>query len=79
LSKHAFVTLHLPPPEILTFERILDDFSSIETCEFGKWVRHEIAAKKPAAPPPITAILIELELVFINYSITIEPFSPDAV
>ena len=53
ISIGRWVTLHLPPPETLTLESNLGVFSKIVTSIPGplEW----IAAKYPAAPPPITA------------------------
>jgi hypothetical protein len=46
--------LHRPPPETRTFESNLLVFSSIFTSNAGFKSLQLIAAKNPAAPPPIT-------------------------
>jgi hypothetical protein len=45
--------LHRPPPEIRTLESNLSLFSKIEISKSGYLIARLIAAKKPAAPPPI--------------------------
>lgn len=69
ISKQACVTLHLPPPDTLTFERSLFVFSSIVTCNCGS-IRAAVSAQKnPAAPPPIT-----INFLFIMIKIKIRSF-----
>ena len=58
ILKQALVTLHRPPPETFTLDNNLFDFSNKNTSDFGEDCFAVIAAIKPAAPPPITAILI---------------------
>jgi hypothetical protein len=58
ILKQAFVTLQRPPPDILTFDKTLSDFSNRITSDFGSDDCAVMAAINPAAPPPITAILI---------------------
>ena len=48
------MTLHLPPPEILTFCRTLEDFSKMAILVSGEACSAALMAeKKPAAPPPM--------------------------
>src|SRR5204863_5916634 len=50
--KQACVTLHRPPPEILTLARNSGPFSKIEISSAPPASAKASAAKKPAAPPP---------------------------
>ena len=62
MLKQALVTLHLPPPEIFTLLKTLLDFSKRITSELESDDCAVMAAIKPAAPPPITAILISVQI-----------------
>jgi hypothetical protein len=55
----AFVTLQRPPPDIFTLPKHLEVFSKIKTSASGACILEEIAAKNPAAPPPMMAILVK--------------------
>jgi hypothetical protein len=48
--------LHRPPPDIFTLPRNLLVFSKMQTWASGEWILAEMAAKKPAAPPPMIVI-----------------------
>ena len=53
------MTLHLPPPEILTLARIWRAFSRMMTRQSGSASAQAMAPKNPAAPPPtITAVFL---------------------
>ena len=54
MEKQACVTLHLPPPEIRTFDNNLPVFSTMVTRNDGFILAAFTAQKNPAAPPPIT-------------------------
>jgi hypothetical protein len=56
------VTLHRPPPDTRTLDKILEDFSKIVTVALGLFSLDVMAAINPAAPAPITAIFITLFL-----------------
>ncbi len=63
-GEQSWVTLHLPPPDILTFWRSWDDFSRMMTLllEFSAQV---MAPKNPAAPPPMTMRSYFILLVYV--------------
>ena len=48
--------LQRPPPDTFTFDKSLCVFSKIEILQAGSFFARFIAAKKPAAPPPIITI-----------------------
>jgi len=59
MEVHPLVTLHLPPPDTFTLESNFCDFSRMVTCALGWFSFAAIAAKNPAAPPPIIAMVID--------------------
>jgi hypothetical protein len=67
MLKHAWVTLHLPPPLIFTLLRSLEDFSNSNTFIEGSFAAAFTAQKKPAAPPPITTSVLGAAMVFNDY------------
>ena len=54
---NEFVMLQRPPPVTATFANTFFPFSKMQTRAFGICLLAVMAAMKPAAPPPITAIL----------------------
>jgi len=54
MEKQACVTLHLPPPEIRSFDKSFPVFSIMIVSIAGFILAAFTAQKKPAAPPPIT-------------------------
>jgi hypothetical protein len=62
MLEQEVVTLHRPPPETFTLDNSLSDFSKMVTDRAGFCDLQAIAAKKPAAPPPIIATSLDMRL-----------------